>query len=223
MDNLIVNFAEKKMKVAKSLYRHECGGSYFDALLILSSAISGIASLAWPGEGIDKKRFVELLVCFTKPELKPQNVSVPLLVSSLEKTGNINAARVIIEKFLPNSSAQIVTSEDVDCAEDEILKVCPELQVRDIRKASYANLFYKEVRSGVVHEYQLQNLADSDPMTTRRTYVSYSNYAYPNNHRKIVFHFEWALESVESVASKIQTMSDDLPFQVPIRWWLEGC
>jgi hypothetical protein len=65
------DWVAKKTDVALRLCAGECGGSYAEGVIILSSAISAMAAEAWPGSGIDKMRFVEiikdyLLRCETK-------------------------------------------------------------------------------------------------------------------------------------------------------------
>ena len=74
----------------------------------------------------------------------------------------------------------------VDKSEKEVMDICQTLSLEEVRQHSYANLLYKEVRSGYVHEYRPGNRADSSPMTGNpNVQVSYVNWA--NQDRRIYF------------------------------------
>ena len=78
-----------RIALAKRLDKGECGGSYGDAMLILSALLSGRAADLWPGEGKDRRRFVEIWSTRPNPELNPNLISVPLLLDALEEEGNL--------------------------------------------------------------------------------------------------------------------------------------
>jgi len=67
----------------------QCNGSYPDACVLLSALISGIAADLWPGEGFDRRRFVELWARFADPKLQPTRISVPLLRRSFQDAGRL--------------------------------------------------------------------------------------------------------------------------------------
>jgi hypothetical protein len=48
-----------RISLAKRLNPGGCGGSYGDAMLVLSALLSGRAADLWPGKGKDRRRFVE--------------------------------------------------------------------------------------------------------------------------------------------------------------------
>jgi hypothetical protein len=58
-----LNFARRKLDVAKALNEGKCGGSYGDACIITGAVLSAIAATLWP-DRIDGVRFVELWACF---------------------------------------------------------------------------------------------------------------------------------------------------------------
>jgi hypothetical protein len=59
--------------------------------------------------------------------------------------------------------------------EAEIQAICPTLSIKDIRDRSYPAVFYKHVRSTLVHEYHLDDRSSAVPMTARPAAVSYVN------------------------------------------------
>jgi hypothetical protein len=78
-----------RVELAETLALEKCGGSYPDAILILSSVISGIASHLWPGKDrIDNVRFVELWARGADPCLAPNKVSILLLAQDLANRGD---------------------------------------------------------------------------------------------------------------------------------------
>ena len=54
------DWVDQKAHLAEQLAQGECGGGYGDAIIVLSSVISGIAAALWPGERIDRQRFAQV-------------------------------------------------------------------------------------------------------------------------------------------------------------------
>jgi hypothetical protein len=73
-------FSLKKLAVAKGLNEGLINGSYVEAVLISCGLLSGIASEIWPGENIDRKRFIELLVKYDNSNLASR-ISLPLIIN----------------------------------------------------------------------------------------------------------------------------------------------
>lgn len=89
MNSYLQRLVERKIRLAKEVVKSENGG-YLDAMVLLLPVISGIASLKWPGKGIDKGRFVELLVRFNKQTFS--RVSLPMLIQHLEHYVNLESS-----------------------------------------------------------------------------------------------------------------------------------
>src|SRR6202035_827113 len=103
-----------------------CRGTYAEGAIILCATISAMSSRAWNGreKGIDRKRFVEIITKFRPPQLDPTMVSMPLLVQ--ENQGCDLQSTVSAKAFyLP---------EAVDRDEREVIRRCPQLPVRRVRK-----------------------------------------------------------------------------------------
>src|SRR6476661_2152287 len=144
-------WVERKVSTAKRLAAGECGGSYSEAVLIVCAAISALAAEAWPGEGKDKRRFVELLIMLT-PVAK--TISVPLLVHELADERRHGYARRLQREFLPPYGSRVVSGPDVDRPERELRRLCRGLTIVEVRRYSYASLLYERLRSPMVHEYR---------------------------------------------------------------------
>lgn len=72
-----LDFVERKIGTAVMLDDGQCNGSYSDACVLLSSLISGIAAELWPGDGIDRARFIELWIRYADPTLRRITLAYP--------------------------------------------------------------------------------------------------------------------------------------------------
>ena len=227
-----LKFTERKVATAMMLADGQCNGSYSDACVLLSSLLSGIAAELWPAgkDKIDGKRFVELWVRYADPTLAATHVSVPFVRQYLQRSGRdvdvgaIEKARP--EMFGLGHGSRIITGSDVDMAEKDLLAITT-LTPREVRRYSYPALFYKHVRSNLVHEFRLSEAATSHFMTRREANVSYNNRLDLTEtemaRRLIHFHIEWIASVTRSIASNVVGFVDayrTLPRPQP--WWLEG-
>jgi hypothetical protein len=224
----LVEFTERKLSLASRLADGRVeGGSYGDGILIISSVLAAAAAQLWPGERIDKHRFVELWNSYDDPNGKRNLVSVPLLMQDLEEqdAGSAEALAESNPKLLravpglPND--YVITGADVDLDERQILRRCPGLDVRLIRHHSYAAIFYKEVRSAYVHEYRAGDAASAHRMAWDEGVVSYTN-VISAPHRRIHFPIPWLGEVTRSVVEAIAPLWDSAPLPRPNGWWLSG-
>jgi hypothetical protein len=207
----------ERIAVASALADGNCGGSIKDAVLILSSAISAVASEIWPGEGIDRKRISEVLVKYAKNSPHPTTISIPLLYQGLDLNSAVKP--ILKDQFLKYPDGRILVDIDVDKNETDIISLLSGPTSNIIRRFSYANLFYTELRSGIVHEYQTTQRAYLEPVTKRSAAISYAN---DNSSRRIVFHFPWLVETLKSVAENVDPIFESLPLPQPTKWWIEG-
>lgn len=206
-----------------------CGGGYTEAAIILAALSSGIAADAWPGEGIDRKRFVELWARYADSQLKPLKISVPLFVQHLRKIGNLADAEKLElarpQMFGPGYATRVLTGAEVDMPEDELVKLGLGVPRQVVRGFSYPALFYRHVRCGLMHEFHLTEEATWNPMTTRVVGVSYSNRGakYGEFAIKRLIHFEiaWLAGALRSIVSHFGDAGPvtTLP---PTAWWIDG-
>lgn len=222
MDTWRTAWASNKRDIALHLARRECGGSYGEAVIILCAAISAMAADAWPGRAKDRVRFVQLLKEFAPASSVVTRISIPLLVGSLRQQDRDTERSALEEAFLPFDRSRVLTGDDVDRSEGDILAVCTSLQLSELRACSYATLLYEEVRSGYGHEYGPGSRADSLSMSgTRTAPVSYVNLV-PEPDRRIHFHVEWIASVALGVAAAVDAASKTLSREDPVQWWLNG-
>jgi hypothetical protein len=210
-----------KTSLARRLAAGECGGGYPEAVIVLSSAISAIAAFVWPGDRIDRKRFVELFKEFCDPNLNPTRISIPQLIGQLRASGQSAACQKLQEEFMGYVPAQVLKGDDVDQDEPSVLATWPGLARKDVRSCCYADLLYKEVRSALVHEYRLGGKADPWPMADDADdVISYVNWhGEPDRH--IHFPIGWVCLCAESIAAAVDNLANAFPRTPPAAWWLE--
>ncbi|MCG8093847.1 MAG: hypothetical protein JAZ17_09510 [Candidatus Thiodiazotropha endolucinida] len=221
-DDWLKKWTEKKIALALELERGQCNGSYAEAVIILCSVISAIAADIWPGEGLDRKRFVELLTEYSDESLHLKRVSIPLLISYLRKNGSTKEIEILTKRFMPSCHTLVITGDDVDKYEQEIFSVCPKLVLKTVRANSYANILYKEVRCGYVHQYTTGDRAESWPMSSKNEhgYVSYVNRAdLPD--RLIYFDTNWLVKVIHSIVNKLDDKINEINNKSFNNWWLK--
>ncbi|MGZ5456012.1 MAG: hypothetical protein ACXWLY_17820 [Thermoanaerobaculia bacterium] len=221
------DWIERRIAVAERLAKGDCGGSYAEAFLILSALISGIAADLWPGERIDRVRFVELWARYSDPSLGANLVSVPLLIHALDEESSPDFAdRLRAENshyYMPRGfpDSIVVTGETVDLFDDDVRRILPELPLGKIREWSYGNVFYVHFRSGYVHEYQAGTHADEIVMSTTRSNVTYGNF-FERPHRRINFEVGWIAAVARSIVERAAAEWGRRPVGRPNEWWLRG-
>jgi hypothetical protein len=220
------SFVEQKIKTAQAIAAGCCGGTYAEGSLILCSIISAMSAIAWPGDHIDKKRFVEIITRYPL-EIDPKKVSRPLLVQD----GKVCNLRIGI------SEKAFKLTEANDLNEEDVVKLCPDLKLAEIRKYSYAHLLYEQIRCSYAHEYRIgQKASDHDSIRQKLninesdiSYV-YTNRDNPTSRQVIHFPLKWIASVAEGVARGLDiepSKKGKIPFEelflgVPTPWWLEG-
>ena len=56
------NWVREKCGIATRLFHGETGASYAEAVILVCAAMSALAAELWKDRGIDRARFVEMLV-----------------------------------------------------------------------------------------------------------------------------------------------------------------
>lgn len=220
-------WVESRIDLALRLAAGDCGGSSAEAVLILSSLLSGVAADLWPGSRIDKHRFVELWSQYSDPAHCANLVSVPLLIDGLERRSKFDLSDRIRASnghaFSPRGlpDTLVVTGEDVDLLESDLQEMLPELSLNDLRQYSYGVVFYVHFRSGYVHEYQAGSHADARVMSATRSNITYGNFLEPP-HRRINFELSWVADVTRAVVKRADPEWDHRPLPLPAAWWLDG-
>lgn len=220
MSHYLAKFVEKKIALAASLNEGALDANYGDAILIMSSVISTLARELWPGRSNDKVRFVELCRRYGPEHLHPTVISAPLFTSQLRDQGRESEARAIEGNAIwpsPGYSALVIKGTKIDKDENDLLSVCPSLAKIELRKYSYASLFYEHVRSAYVHEYESSPHASAHRQAEDGLFVSYVNMVQ-KPYRRIHFPFVWVVALARGIC---ETMPDG-PQEEPSEWWLNS-
>jgi hypothetical protein len=228
--------------------------------------------MLWPGRNIDNRRFVEFLVRFGSLSQEMQKISVVILIRRLEESGESFLASILIERFFRSplsyygKSPQyygdkdsglyattlpgIIDPEEIDTEEVTVLLVAPTLAVKDLRRASYASIIYSDVRSGLVHEYELSNNVTHSGWRQTEDKLSYINYftdpdsgkvmetakqhnisldeardALTRTQRRLYFPYSYIRNTLVEAANAAFSYWDtasDLSHPVPQSWWIDG-
>lgn len=132
MSSGLITWANQKAEIALALAEGHCGGTYAESVLVLSAAMSGIASLLWPGENVpDRKRFVELWASYASTDANL--TSIPLLIEYLDSQARGTEATVLRntnpQAFGPGYRSRVITGADVDLPESSVLHLCPTISL----------------------------------------------------------------------------------------------
>jgi hypothetical protein len=219
-------WVEDKRAIAERISRGEAGGGYPEAVILICAALSALSAELWPGRGIDKSRFVELLVRLGPHSAYCKTISVPLLVQFLADSKRTTEAGTLGRELGFPHFSRVLTGPEIDASEDEILRSCPSLEIKDLRRCSYASVLYQEIRSSYAHEYQPGENAESWPMTMKPDQrVSYINRLVDAEklkvQRLIHFHVEWLGELATGLAASVDA-EEAVPRPLPVQWWSEG-
>ena len=219
------NWVTVKCDVARRLSDGEAGGSYAEAAILVCTTLSALSAELWEGRGIDRVRFIEALAQLGPNASECRVISVPLLTQHLDNSQRGAEAILLRRAFSLPTSARVVTGPDVDQTEDSVLLICPELEVAELRRFSYASILYGEVRSSYAHTYKPGEMADSWPMTMlANQHVSYINRLNDGleMQRLAHFHFDWLAGLAIELASVVDGLPDVLPRAQPQVWWVQG-
>lgn len=217
------DWVTEKCQVAIRLSRGEAGGGYAEAVILVCAVLSALSAELWDGRGIDRVRFIEMLVRVGLNSSDCTTVSIPLLVQHLNNSSRKLEALQIQSAFSLPTSARVVTGPEVDQSEKDVLSICPLLDLKEVRRFSYASILYSEIRSSYSHEYRSGLLADSWPMTMlAEQKVSYINRMTNGSEmmRLVHIHVEWLAQLAIELASTVDNLVTGL--HRPTAWWIDG-
>lgn len=220
--NWRTHWVREKSAIAQRLASGEVSAGYAEAVILICAALSALAAEVWPGRGIDRVRFIELLIRLGSDNAFCRTISLPLLTQSLEAEGRLSEAGMLARVFDVSRTARVLTGPEVDKPEDEVLAACPTIKSSDIRRFSYASLLYQEVRSSYAHEYRPGKTSGSWPMTRLQNQkVSYINQvanAPMGMERLVHFHVEWLGDLAVDLAGAVDALPA-VPQAPPAAWW----
>jgi hypothetical protein len=204
-------FLEDRIKLVKNLSSVE-GVGYADIVLIITAVISACSSVKWPGKGIDKKRFIELLVNHSPSSFRTSWVSIPALINS----GLVNESDTRYSDS--GQGTRIFIDDEIDLSLSDTNSQYPQIQMKDIKKHSYASLIYEWLRCGYAHEYCPHSSITEVQASSKQARVSYiGRRTNGKTKRMVVFHLDYLLNLAKYHVSNL----NDSSIPQPQQWWSE--
>lgn len=168
---------ETKLHIANRLATRKDPPAEAEAQIILCCAVSALAALMWPGEYLDKKRFVQFLVEFCPETADLRFISIPILAERLASSKRGPQAAILRSMYFPRLDTKVVDASEIDQEESVVRHLIPDVPLRTIRDSSYASIIYSDLRCGLIHEYRLSRHLSSFGMSTNTNQPSYANIA----------------------------------------------
>ena len=205
-------FLQQRLELVKTLSTMS-DAHYSDQVLIITAVLSACAALRWPGNRIDRKRYIELLAKHSEPDNHSTWVSIPALINN----GTILAKDTPCGK--PGHSSRIFRDHEIDLEITDAAKKYPQVSVNDLRKFCYASLIYEWLRCGYSHQYWAHPNSTYVPPSRCKARVSYITRTSSNGITKMVhFHIDYLLRLAEDQVSKMTLMANPKP----IIWWVDS-
>uniref|UniRef100_Q47CM0 Uncharacterized protein n=1 Tax=Dechloromonas aromatica (strain RCB) TaxID=159087 RepID=Q47CM0_DECAR len=226
-DDWRLDWVKQKCTLALHIGSSFPEAGYGEAALIICAVLSAMSAELWPGnDRIDRSRFCELLIRYSDRIYGADTISVPLLIQFLNNNERAGEATKLEQLIKHRESPLVVTGDEVDVSEAQVIEVCPALRIEEARRFSYANLLYREVRSSYAHEYWPGTSSCQWPMTSKQgAHVSYVNRLVDEKERLtqirlIHFHIEWLAALAISIAENLS--GKPTPVSRPNQWWIAG-
>ena len=187
-------YLEGKIRLVNELIDSNVRVGYEDLVLILCTVLSACASGRWPGPRIDRKRFVELLIEHSPPDLHTSWISVPALVNkNLVRESDTPYAR---------DNTRIFRDEEIDLCLPDAVKVYPRIDPRNLKRCSYAALIYDWLRCSYAHEYRADEHITQVAASRHSARVSYIGRRHGNGIRRMAsFHLGYLISLAQHHAT----------------------
>ena len=206
------HFLKGRLDIAKALSSYIPGATYADVVLIITAVLSACASLRWPGRGIDKKRFIELLVLHSPVDFHTSWISIPALINQ----GFISEEEMPYKK---GNFTRIFCGEEIDLPINEASVRYPNVPNEQFKQHCYASLIYEWLRCGYAHKYcPHENVTHVSP-SHKEARVSYIGRLIGENRRKrmLSFHLDYLMSIAEYHISILASKKSS----PPTTWWIE--
>jgi hypothetical protein len=206
-------FLQGRIDLVKSLRDSSLPVTAQDLELILTAVMSACAACRWPGEGFDRRRFVESLVRFSPPELHVDWVST----SALLELSVISDSQTPWGVF--GQEIRIFTGEEIDGPIPVMAERYRTVSVRDLKKASYANRIYEWLRCGYAHIYWGAGNTTHVPPSDRPAQISYIGRRERDGSlsRIASFHLDYLIQVAQEQVSTLPNEKLD----EPTTWWID--
>jgi len=213
MEGCMEPFLRGRIDLAKSLADGNPLASYADVALILTAVLSACASIRWPGKGIDRKRFIELLVSLSPADLRTSWVSIPALVNQ----------RFISGRDTPYGGGyhrQNFRDDEIDLCLEEARTKYASVPGDQLRKHSYASLIYEWLRCGYAHQYCPHENITHIPPSSANARVSYNRRLSMDGKQQVMmvyFHLDYLFLLADHHLSVLPSTASSCPSA----WWID--
>jgi hypothetical protein len=220
-------FFQSKLELARFLVQEKGDQAEPDAEILLCCAISGLATILWPGLYIDRQRFVQLLIDFTNYSAGLQLISTPVLASQLQASGDTSSAIILSNRFFPGHHSEEIEPAEADQDESVVAAVINILDSKTIRRASYASIIYTDLRCALIHSYSISPHITTFNLFGDQTKPSYTNMTFEDGHSQRLLHlpFKYLCNILMDIAEAVFTFWESTPQwekPKPSSWWCDG-
>lgn len=173
----------------------------------------GLRSVALAGRRIRSKTFVESLIQFSSPALNLTHISLGALLeqSQISESQTPWAAQ--------GQGDRIFTGADIDSSLAETASRFPALSIRNLKKASYANLIYRWLRCGYSHRYWVAGNTTHVAPSRLPAQISYIGRHSDGRLIRIAsFHLDYLVQ----VAQEQVATLGERQIEKPDEWWIES-
>lgn len=200
-----------RIRLVRDLQSSGISVHYNDLVLILCAVLSACAAQRWPGSGIDRKRFVELLVKISPPEYHTDWVAIPALIADGLVDEN--------DTLYVGNETRIFTDEEIDQPILDAAARFPQVGLKKLKSHTYASLIYAWLRNGYAHEYLAHRNITHVQASSHQARVSYIGRGVLGGgiQRMTSFHLDYLTQLAEWHAGEVV----ESPFPQPATWWLE--
>jgi len=208
------DFLRGRVELARALMKGTPAvACYADVALVTCAVLSACASHRWPGRGIDKQRFIELLVRHSPPSFRTSWVCVPALLND----GLISQNQTPYGR--PGHSARIHPDDAIDLSLEEAKRKYPKVCAKELRRHCYAYLVYERLRCGYAHEYRPGRDVTEHPPSSKDARLSYiGRLGKEGTRRMLAVHLEYLLRLAEHHVSNLP----ETKCCRPSLWWIDG-
>jgi|SRR5271157_4629059 len=220
-------FFRSKLELAKFLVVEKGDQAELDAEILLCCAISGLAAILWPGTGIDRQRFIEFLVEYSQSTSNLQLISTPVLASQLRDMGDTSSAIHLSRKFFPGNPSEEIKPMQVDQGETMVVATLSSVDLKVIRRASYASIIYNDLRCALVHEYSISPYITNFNLFGTHATLSYTNMTLEDGQSRRLLHipFQYLADVLDGTAQAVfayWSKSSQWERPRPALWWTDG-
>jgi len=209
----VQSFLRGRIDLVSALRESSLSVTHQDLELMLTAVISACAACRWPGEGFDRKRFVESLIRFGSPELHVDYVSTGALL----ELGAISDSQTPWGEF--GQEIRVFTGDEIDGAIPDMAQRYPKVSTRDLKRASYANRIYEWLRFGYAHNYWAAGNTTHVAPSDGPAQISYISERQPDGTRIRIasFHLDYLISIAEEQVARLPERKLDRPG----KWWID--